>query len=83
MFHPHFCHLFFGTHDRMIHAMALVAACKVEQDLQKARSEEQVRKEKEGPILIAHVLGDHRGWLGRRLSSAGTDMMPFRWLLDD
>ncbi len=33
MFHPHFCHLSFSTHDCLTDTMALISAFKVEQDL--------------------------------------------------
>ncbi len=47
MFHPHFFHPKFHSHhgnDVITDAFFLVAACKVEQDLQRVRSEEQERQ---------------------------------------
>ena len=44
MFHPHFFHngFFTGNPDALADAMSLVSACKVEQDLQTARREQQL-----------------------------------------
>ena len=44
MFHPHFLDLFFGNPHSMADTMRLVAAFKVEQDLQDKWREERERK---------------------------------------
>jgi len=44
MFHPHFLNFFFGNSHCMTDAMALVAAFKVEQDLQEKWREERERE---------------------------------------
>lgn len=44
MFHPHFWHLFFNTHDCLTDAMALAAAFKVEMDAQRSWEEQRERE---------------------------------------